>query len=76
MIFEEKINRLSDDEHLSWIADTYHNMIFETLFTEYKEGFESLSELLRSSQMRPLDFDLNISRLNRSYVYALQYFGI
>ena len=51
-------------------------MIFEILFSEYQDGFNSLSELLRSNDIKPIDFDLNVARLNRSYVYALQYFGI
>ena len=76
MLFEGKIKDLADDNHLSWIADTYHNMIFEILFSEYQDGFNSLSELLRSNDIKPIDFDLNVARLNRSYVYALQYFGI
>ena len=49
-------------------------MIFEILFCEYQDGFNSLSELLRSNDIKPMDFDLNVARLNRSYVYALQYF--
>ena len=30
MLFEEKIKDLADDNHLSWIADTYHNMILKS----------------------------------------------
>ena len=57
------------------IGWTSPNMIFEILFCEYQDGFNSLSELLRSNDIKPMDFDLNVARLNRSYVYALQYFG-
>ena len=76
MTYEDFIERLADKNHLSWISETYHNMIFEMLFSDYKDGFESLSELLRAEKITPSDFDFHIARLNTSYVFALKYFGI
>ena len=76
MTYEDFIDRLADKNHLSWVSDTYHNMVFEILFSDYKTAFESLSELLRSEKITPRDFDSHIARLNTSYIFALKYFGI
>lgn len=68
----DQINLFLDDDHLSFIADTHHTMIFETLAGDYHD----LIARLMNANLQPLVFDDCLLKLNRAYVYALRYFGV
>jgi hypothetical protein len=70
--FNEQVNLFMDDDHLSWIADTYHTMIFETLAGDYHDVISRLM----NANLEPVLFDNYLLKLNRSYIYALKYFGV
>ena len=69
---QEQINLFQDDDHLSFIADTYHNMVFETLAGDYHDVIARLM----NDGLEPILFDKALFDLNRDYVYALKYFGV
>lgn len=64
------IHDFTDDDHLSWIADTHHTMIFEILAAEYHDMIVRIQ-----ADADPRCIDEFLMRLNTAYIYALKYFG-
>ena len=67
---EDCIDSFMSDDHLSWIADTYHNMIFETLAGDYHDMIVRIQ-----AEAEPRHIDELLMKLNTAYIYALKYFG-
>lgn len=73
---DKLISNFADDDHLSWIADTFHNMIFETLASDYQKVIDLLSLSLKDNKISISEYEKSFLSLNKAYIYALNYFGV